>query len=350
MFGVNRCAGAGNALCSDPHTGIELASATHSASTGSLPHSLSTISSFTGVPASPNDILSRPDAPSAAPSRCGSTARRLFDEVSREGADAALAGDPQDVPEYALDVHMKLTSQESNSLPRADYMQDQPDINPAMRAILIDWFVEVQVKFKMGDRTLYLAINIVDRFLARRRILKRNLQLLGVTSMSIASKFEEIYPPELRDFEWIAKDTSTKEQIQAMEAVVLTAIEFSLCCPTPVHFLQRFARANGCDDRHAFLAMFLLELSMTELDMVRFPPSHLVSAALLLSNKLLRRSPSWTPGMEAATGFDECTLGTCACAMCAVFEASSSSQYPYQAVRRKYSLPQYHAVATATWF
>ena len=68
-------------------------------------------------------------------------------------------------------------------------MERQTDVNCKMRAILIDWLVEVHLKFKLMVETLYLTVNLIDRFLEKEAITRNKLQLVGVTAMSIASKY-----------------------------------------------------------------------------------------------------------------------------------------------------------------
>jgi cyclin B len=97
------------------------------------------------------------------------------------------------------------------------YMKNQPDINEKMRAILIDWLVEVHLKFKLYPETLYLTINLIDRYLEKEVVHRQHLQLVGVTSMLIASKYEEIYAPEVRDFVYITDKAYTKEEILKKE-------------------------------------------------------------------------------------------------------------------------------------
>merc|ERR550537_298302 len=109
-----------------------------------------------------------------------------------------------------------------------------------MRAILIDWLIEVQMKYKLRKETLYLCVNLVDRSLSIRPVARRRLQLVGVGGMLIASKFEEIYPPETRDFVYITDNAYTKEEVLSMEVSMLTALGFNLCCPTVAHFLERY--------------------------------------------------------------------------------------------------------------
>ena len=72
-----------------------------------------------------------------------------------------------------------------------------------MRAILIDWLIEVHLKFKLLPETLFLTINMIDRYLEKQIIPRTKLQLVGVTAMLLASKYEEIYAPEVKDFVYI---------------------------------------------------------------------------------------------------------------------------------------------------
>ena len=108
------------------------------------------------------------------------------------------------------------------------YMDNQEDINEKMRAILIDWLIEVHLKFKLLPETLYLTINLLDRYLSLEQVTRQKLQLLGVTSMLIACKYEEIYPPIVKDFVYITDNAYTKEEILVMERRVLEKVDFNL--------------------------------------------------------------------------------------------------------------------------
>ena len=89
-------------------------------------------------------------------------------------------------------------------------MANQKEINDKMRAILVDWLIEVHSKFKLQKETLFLTINIIDRFLEKTIVSKSRLQLVGVTALLIASKYEEIYPPEVKDFVYITDRAYSK--------------------------------------------------------------------------------------------------------------------------------------------
>lgn len=94
-------------------------------------------------------------------------------------------------------------------------MCDQPLINKSMRAILVDWLVEVAEEYRLVPETLYLTINYIDRFLSSKVIIDPSkLQLVGVSCMLIASKIEEIYPPEISEFVYITNSTYTTDQVK----------------------------------------------------------------------------------------------------------------------------------------
>ena len=84
----------------------------------------------------------------------------------------------------------------NESHPR-DNIDSQPEITERMRAILVDWLIQVQTKFELSLETLYLTINIVDWFLAVKNVPKRELQLVGISAVQMATKYEEIYPPQV---------------------------------------------------------------------------------------------------------------------------------------------------------
>lgn len=86
----------------------------------------------------------------------------------------------------------------------------QDDITEKMRSILVDWLIDVHAKFKLEANTLFMTINVIDRFLSLEKIARKHLQLTGVAAMLIACKFEEIYAPEVRDFVYISDEVSQK--------------------------------------------------------------------------------------------------------------------------------------------
>ncbi|XP_067884895.1 G2/mitotic-specific cyclin-B1-like isoform X2 [Heterodontus francisci] len=205
--------------------------------------------------------------------------------------------------EYVKDVYKYLRELETKQAVRPNYLMGQM-ITGAMRAILIDWLVQVQIKFKLLPETLYLTVSVLDRFLQDNPVAKKNLQLVGVTAMLVASKYEEIYPPEIGDFVIITDEAYTSAQIRQMERWILKKLDFSLGKPLPLHFLRRASKvAEVSTEQHA-LAKYLMELTMGDYEMVHYPPSLIAAAAFHLAQKLFNRG-EWTPLLQYYLAYSE---------------------------------------------
>jgi Cyclin, N-terminal domain len=121
--------------------------------------------------------------------------------------------DPLCATAYVQEMYEHFRIKEVTTSVRPEYMDNQPHINERMRAILVDWLVEVHLKFKLVPETLYLTVNLIDRYLEVEQVSRPKLQLVGVTSLLIASKYEEIYPPELRDLVYICDRAYTRSDV-----------------------------------------------------------------------------------------------------------------------------------------
>lgn len=136
---------------------------------------------------------------------------------------------------------------------------------------------------------MYLTVNLIDRYLEKEVLSRQQLQLVGVTAMLIASKYEEIYAPEVRDFVYITDKAYTKEEILAMEYKMLTTMNFNITTPSSYRFLERIYKlCPEADERVFNLSRYLIELSLVEYRMLKHHPSMLASAALFLSMKILK--------------------------------------------------------------
>ncbi|XP_072904298.1 G2/mitotic-specific cyclin-B1-like isoform X2 [Hemitrygon akajei] len=208
-----------------------------------------------------------------------------------EDVDINDGNNPVLCSNYVKDIYKYLRQLEVEQAVRPNYLAGQV-ITGAMRAILIDWLVQVQVKFKLLPETLYMTVSILDRFLQDNPVTKKNLQLVGVTAMFIASKYEEVYPPEIGDFVIITDNAYTTAQVRQMERWILKKLCFSLGKPVPLHFLRRASKvADVSAEQHA-LAKYLMELTIGDYDMVHYPPSLIAAAAVHLAQKLFN-SGEW---------------------------------------------------------
>jgi antitoxin component HigA of HigAB toxin-antitoxin module len=103
------------------------------------------------------------------------------------------------VAEFAPQIYKNMHLDENNFLYPSDFMQNQSEITEKMRAYLIDWISELHLKFKLWQETLYVCTSIIDHFLQLEpNFKKKELQCLGITALHIAGKYEEIYPPDMK--------------------------------------------------------------------------------------------------------------------------------------------------------
>ncbi|KAM9329271.1 cyclin-A2 [Gastrophryne carolinensis] len=249
-----------------------------------------------------------------------------------------------EVSDYAEEIHLYLREMEVKCKPKAGYMQKQPDITNNMRAILVDWLVEVGEEYKLQNETLYLAVNYIDRFLSSMSVLRGKLQLVGTAAMLLASKFEEIYPPEVAEFVYITDDTYNKKQVLKMEHLVLKVLSFDLAAPTILQYLNQYFRLHKVDPKVESLCMFLGELSLIDSDpFLRYLPSVVAASAFVIANFTLN-DETWPDSLSQFTGYSLESLKPCILDLHCTYLAAATHQQ--QAVREKYKNTKYHGVST----
>eukprot|EP00814_Leptocylindrus_danicus_P013670 CAMPEP_0116017114 /NCGR_PEP_ID=MMETSP0321-20121206/7863_1 /TAXON_ID=163516 /ORGANISM="Leptocylindrus danicus var. danicus, Strain B650" /LENGTH=382 /DNA_ID=CAMNT_0003487261 /DNA_START=630 /DNA_END=1778 /DNA_ORIENTATION=- len=208
--------------------------------------------------------------------------------------DTRDKNDPLCVTDYVQEMYDHFREQEVLKRVDPTYMSKQPHINEKMRGILVDWLTEVHLKFKLVPETLYLCINLIDRFLSRREVNRSKLQLLGVTCLLVASKYEEIYPPELRDLVYICDSAYAKEEILDMEEVVLKTLKYKITIPSAHSFLVRFLKAAHADKRMVQLSCYILDSTLQSHYLLRYLPSQLAAASVFIARRTVGRNP-WSP-------------------------------------------------------
>ena len=109
----------------------------------------------------------------------------------------------------------------------------------------LEW---LYLKFKLLPETLYIAVNLIDRFVEKCPVARKEYQLLGITAMMVASKYEERYPPNIEDFIHISDNTYNREQMIQLEFKLLTLLEIELTFPTCYRFIERFAKIANTDE------------------------------------------------------------------------------------------------------
>jgi len=196
--------------------------------------------------------------------------------------DKSNMDDVLQVVPYVTDLYQQLYRDEEKYRPQM-YMTLQRDINAKMRAILIDWLVEVHMKFRLVPETLFLCVNIIDRYCYRGHVMRSELQLVGVTALLVACKYEEIYPPEVSDCVYITDKAYTRKDILDMEQKIVHKLRFHITVPTAYPFLQRFLNVVKASTLIKHAATYYTERTLQEYELNKYKPSVISAAAVILA-------------------------------------------------------------------
>ena len=209
--------------------------------------------------------------------------------------------DPLMVSEYVVEIFDYLKVLEESTMPNPDYMDQQDHLEWHLRGVLVDWLVEVHTRFHLLPETIFLAVNIIDRFLSTRVVELEKLQLVGITAMFIASKYEEVLSPHVQNFKHVADDGFSEDEILQAERYVLAALNYDLSYPNPMNFLRRISKADGYEIQTRTLGKYLLEISLLDHKFMGYHPSHIAAASMYLARLILERG-EWvsTPDLERA--------------------------------------------------
>ncbi|CAC5395051.1 CCNB2 [Mytilus coruscus] len=259
-----------------------------------------------------------------------------------EDIDANDKDNPQLVSEYVNEIYDYMRELEDKYPVKHGYLEGQ-EITGKMRSILIDWLCQVHHRFHLLQETLYLTVAIIDRFLQEHPVSRNKLQLVGVTSMLIASKYEEMYAPEVADFVYITDNAYTKKEIRDMEGIILRSLDFSVGKPLCLHFLRRNSKAGQVDANKHTLAKYLMELTIIEYDMVQVYPSEIASSALCLANRLLDGS-KWNDTLAHYSSYEETELVHTMQKLASLVVKAENSKLT--AVKTKYSSSKFMKIST----
>lgn len=233
-------------------------------------------------------------------------------------------------------------------------MKKQKDINNKMRSILIDWLIEVHNKFKLEPQTLWLTVNILDRYLELEQITRSKLQLVGVTALLIACKFEEIYPPEVKDCVYITDYAFDRAEVLAMETAILSKLEYKISVPTGYHFLVHYFDVIQASERTRNIASYYAERNLQESDMLLVRPHKFAAAALYAALKQqndqypsLYKTSIWNRALQEESGLMERDIKECAKTILKHVgeEPETASKRRLVAARKKFASDKYGSIS-----
>ena len=258
----------------------------------------------------------------------------------------------QNAKEYLDEIYFHLRTIEKKDLPLENYMAlKQTDINEKMRIILINWLIEVHFKFHLLSETLYICINIIDRYLSKKNINRKYLQLLGVTSLFIACKYEEIYSPTSKDLIFMTDNAYKKEEMIKMESDILNIIHFDLTYPTSFRFLEIYKHYLDLDEINFYRCSYLNEISLINYNLCSFNPSLIacVSLYLNLKSNILYFKGYNEEQLFNITGYKKIDINNCLNRLIKSVIKIEEPDNKFIAIKKKYSLDKYMKVSNDSY-
>ena len=192
--------------------------------------------------------------------------------------------------EYLNEVYENLLLEENNFYQKinSDYMSFQNSINDKMRAILVDWLIDVHFRLDMKKKTLFNCIYIIDAYLSKNLILKKDFQLLGVAALLIACKESEIIYPPLQTFIAFSDYSFTVKDLIDMEGKIIKELEFNILAPTAEEFFGINAEYFELTDEQRFFGEYFLDISLIDYHSLKYKQSTIAVACGYITMKFFK--------------------------------------------------------------
>lgn len=187
--------------------------------------------------------------------------------------------------EYQEEVIEHMHHMESQTIAAVELMDVQPELKWFMRPYLVDFLIEIHQTFRLRPETLFLTMNIVDRYVSKRIVYKRHYQLVGCAALLIAAKFEDAKDrvPTVKELSQMCCNAYDESAFAQMESHVLSTIGWTLGHPTAESWLRIESVRGGEELKTVNLARFLLEVSLFHRDFISLKSSALTKGALILA-------------------------------------------------------------------
>ena len=172
-------------------------------------------------------------------------------------------------------------------MPNPMYMDSQKELTWTLQGILVHWVIQVHAYLGLMPEMLFLAVNVIDRILSARVVSLAKLPLVGITSLFIASKVEEVMSPTIIRFLSCTAMSYTRDEMLQVEQYVLKTLKWNLSYTNHIYFLQRVSRADDHNVKARTIAQYLIKISCLEWRLLSAPPSLLAAAAIWLARLIL---------------------------------------------------------------
>ncbi|KAK5118926.1 hypothetical protein LTR62_000137 [Meristemomyces frigidus] len=263
-------------------------------------------------------------------------ATRSPEDIEDEQWDTSM------VAEYGDEIFSYMREMEVRMAPNPRYMETQQEIQWSMRAVLMDWVIQVHQRFNLLPETLFLTVNYIDRFLSCKIVSLGKLQLVGATAIFVAAKYEEVQCPTIAEIIYMVDGGYTVDELLKAERFMLSMLQFELGWPGPMSFLRRISKADDYDLETRTLAKYFLEVTVMDERFVGCTPSFLAAGAHCIARLMLRKG-DWSP---AHVFYSNYTYAQLRQLLVGMLECCESPQKHHAAVFEKYMDKRYKRAST----
>lgn len=240
-----------------------------------------------------------------------------------------------DAEEYQQDMLDHMLRMDGETMPDVDSIDIQTEIQWFMRPYLLDFLVEAHSAFQLLPETLFLTVNLLDRYCSRRVVYKRHYQLVGCAALLIASKYgdKKEKVPTIKELKSMCCSLYDDDMFLQMEWHVLSTLNWTIGHPTVDSFMKMATKDSPADYELEHLTLYILEIALYHRDFVSRRSNKLALSSLALARHLLNREPAQP--LEWAATFDHTTF----------HDLSQKLQEPSAILSRKYASGRYSCVS-----
>lgn len=197
----------------------------------------------------------------------------------------------QAVDDYLEDIVRHMRQMENDTLPSVASIDIQQEIQWFMRPYLLDFLIEAHAAFQLLPQTIFLAINLLDRYCSRRVVYKRHYQLVGCCCMLIAAKYgdKKERVPTIRELKGMCCSLYDDEMFTQMEWHILNTLDWIMGHPTVDSFLQVALIDQHPDSAVEHMAWYICEIALYHREFVSIKPSVMARTSIALARCILER-------------------------------------------------------------
>ena len=242
-------------------------------------------------------------------------------------------------------MNLLLEETQATTKPKFGYMNTQPEINEIMRAILIDWIIDVHLRFNLRQETLFMTIWLIDTYLSFAFVHRDKLQLLGITCLLISCKSHEIYYPQNDKLIEMTDNAYSKEEMLTMENEILKKLNFFIVCPNPIDFYNILSKMFNFEKKQYYLGNYFIESALVNYQILKYSSSVIASSCTYLVMKYYRINgyQKLYNNFIINEQFPEDVIKDAAKEIYVLVDNLSKSKF--KSVKKKYSLTQFENVS-----